>query len=68
MANKPYITDVVQSDLVVSTFMLLENIGAGEQTATKVITPPLDWFEMSKEKTQPKIDVVNAIRKQLREC
>ena len=41
---------------------------AGEQTATKVITPPLDWFEMSKEKTQPRIDVVNAIRKQLREC
>ena len=23
---------------------------AGEQTATKLITPPLDWFEMSKEK------------------
>ncbi len=23
---------------------------AGEQTATKLITPPLDWFEMSKVK------------------
>jgi hypothetical protein len=41
---------------------------AGEQRATKLITPPLDWFEMSKEKTQPQIDIVNSIRKQLREC
>ncbi len=41
---------------------------AGEQTATKLITPPLDWFEMSKEKTQPRINVGNAIHKQLREC
>jgi hypothetical protein len=41
---------------------------AGKQTATKLITPPLDWFEMSKEKTQPRIDIGNSIRKQLREC
>jgi len=33
VANKPYITDIIQSDLVVGTFMFLENIGAGEQTA-----------------------------------
>ncbi len=31
---------------------------AAKQTATKLITPPLDWFEMSKEKKQPKIDIV----------
>ncbi len=41
---------------------------AGEQTATKLITPPLDWFKMSKEKTQPRINIVNSISKQLREC
>jgi hypothetical protein len=28
VANKPYITDIIQSDLVVGTFMFLENIGA----------------------------------------
>lgn len=33
VANKPYITDIIQSDLVVGTFMFLENIGAGEQSA-----------------------------------
>jgi hypothetical protein len=41
---------------------------AGEQTATKLISPPLDWFEMSKEKPQPRINIVNSIRKQIREC
>jgi hypothetical protein len=41
---------------------------AGKQTATKLITPPLDWFEMSKEKTQPRINVVNAIHKHISEC
>jgi hypothetical protein len=41
---------------------------AGKQTATKPITPPLDWFEMSKEKNQPRINIVNSIRKQLRKC
>ncbi len=41
---------------------------AGNQTATKLIIPPLDWFKMSKEKKQTKMDIVNSIRKQLHKC
>ena len=44
VANKPYITDVVQSDLVVSTFMLLENIGAGEQAAMFLNQPIISEY------------------------
>jgi hypothetical protein len=44
VANKPYITDVVQSDLVVSTFMFLENIGAGEQTAMFLNQPIISEY------------------------
>ncbi len=25
----------------------------GKETATKTIIPPMDWFEMSKDKLQP---------------
>ena len=41
---------------------------AGEETATKTIKPPMDWFEASKDKIQPQIDTVTSIHKQLREC
>lgn len=55
VANKPYITDVVQSDLVVSTFMFLENIGAGEQTAMflnqPIISEYLKMLDGAGEKT-----------------
>jgi hypothetical protein len=41
---------------------------AGKETATKSITPPMDWFETSKDKIQPQIDNVTSSLKQLREC
>ena len=44
VANKPYITDIIQSDLVVSTFMFLENIGAGEQTAMFLNQPIISEY------------------------
>jgi hypothetical protein len=34
----------------------------------KKITPPMDWFERSKDKIQPRIDTVISLLKQLREC
>jgi hypothetical protein len=55
VANKPYITDVVQSDLVVSTFMFLENIGSGEQAAMflnqPIISEYLKMLDGAGEKT-----------------
>ena len=44
VANKPYITDIVKSDLVVSTFMFLENIGAGEQAAMFLNQPIISEY------------------------
>jgi hypothetical protein len=44
VANKPYITDVVQSDLVVGTFMFLENIGSGEQAAMFLNQPIISEY------------------------
>jgi hypothetical protein len=41
---------------------------AGKETTKKTIIPPLDWFEMSKDKLQPRINTVNSICKQLRKC
>ena len=40
---------------------------AGKETATKTIKPPMDWFEASKDKIQPRIDTVTSILKQLRQ-
>jgi hypothetical protein len=44
VANNPYITDIIQSDLVVGTFMFLENIGAGEQTAMFLNQPIISEY------------------------
>ena len=44
VANKPYITDIIQSDLVVGTFMFLENIGAGEQAALFLNQPIISEY------------------------
>ncbi len=41
---------------------------AGKDTATKTITPPMDWFKTSKDKIQPRIDTDTSLLKQLREC
>jgi hypothetical protein len=41
---------------------------AGEEPAMKTITPPMDWFERSKDKIQPQIETVTSILKQLRKC
>jgi hypothetical protein len=40
---------------------------AGKETATKTITPPMDWFETSKDTIQPQINTVTSILKQLHE-
>jgi hypothetical protein len=40
----------------------------GKETATKTITPPMDWFETSKNKIQPRIDIFTSILKQLCKC
>jgi hypothetical protein len=37
---------------------------AGKKPATKTITPPMDWFETSKDKTQQRFDTVTSILKQ----
>ena len=44
VANNPYITSVIQSDLVVGTFMFLENIGAGEQAAMFLNQPIISEY------------------------
>ncbi len=44
VANKPYITSIIQSDLVVGTFMFLENAGAGEQTAMFLNQPIISEY------------------------
>jgi hypothetical protein len=41
---------------------------AGKETAMKTIKPPMDWFEASKDKIQPRINTVTSIHKQLCEC
>ena len=44
VANNPYITDIIQSDLVVGTFMFLENIGSGEQAAMFLNQPIISEY------------------------
>ncbi len=44
VANNPYITDIIQSDLVVGTFMFLENIGSGEQSAIFLNQPIISEY------------------------
>jgi hypothetical protein len=41
---------------------------AGKETATKAITPPMDWFETSNNKIQPRVDTVTSLLKQLHKC
>jgi hypothetical protein len=36
---------------------------AGKESATKTITPPMYWFETSKDKIQPQIDTVTSLLK-----
>jgi hypothetical protein len=39
-----------------------------KETAMKTITPPMDWFNTSKDKIQPQIDTVTSLLKHLRKC
>ena len=44
VAKDDYITKIVQSDLAIGTFMFLENIGAGEQTAMFLNQPIISEY------------------------
>ncbi len=66
VAKDPYILDIIQSDLVVGTFMFLENIGAGKHTAyflnQPIIAEYLKMLDSKGSKTLFNIDNIKRIR------
>lgn len=66
VAKDPYILDIIQSNLVVSTFMFLENIGVGPQAAfflnQPIISEYLKRLDGRGSKTLFNKDAIQAIR------